>query len=154
MVMAQLANGKNNYQLELSALHRYIETIAIVFLLLLPMNSHATVSSQCKENLPITRQALYGSWKYTQGQIVGYFTFSSDMTFSGRVEDNGITTWKYSGTWSFKNNAIDYLYTFSSSDQIKVGTRDHDVILEIGCDLIKVKSVMGRVGFLQKNDGI
>ncbi len=135
-------------------MHRYIEPIAIVFLLLLSVNSHAIVSSQCKENLPITSQALYGSWKYSQGQVVGYFTFNSDMTFGGRVEESGITTWKYRGTWSFKNNAIDYRYTFSSSDQIKVGTRDHDEILEIGCDLIKVKSMMGRVGFLQKNDGI
>ncbi len=33
-------------------------------------------------------------------------------------------------------------------------TLDHDVILEIGCDLVKVKSMMGRVGFLQKNDEI
>jgi len=92
--------------------------------------------------------------KLTQGQIVGYFTLNSDMTFGGRVEESGITTWKYRGTWSFKNNAIDYRYTFSSFDPIKVGTRDHDVILEIGCDQIKVKSMMGRVGFLQKNDDI
>ncbi len=76
------------------------------------------------------------------------------MTFGGRVEESGITTWKYRGTWSFKNNAIDYRYTFSSSDQIKVGTQDHDEILGIGCDQIKVKSMMGRVGFLQRNDEI
>jgi hypothetical protein len=152
--MAQLVNGKNKNYWEQSALHRTIETIAIVFLLSLSLNSHAIVSSQCKENLPITRQALYGSWKYTQGQIVGYFTFNADMTFGGRVEESGMTTWKYRGTWSFKNNVIDYRYTFSSSDQIKVGTQDHDVILGIGCDQIKVKSMMGRVGFLQRNDEI
>ncbi|MCP3672575.1 MAG: hypothetical protein GY814_19565 [Gammaproteobacteria bacterium] len=151
--MAQLAHGKNKNYLKQSAFHRYIDTIAIVFLSLLSMNSHAIVSSQCEENLPITQQALYGSWKYTQGQVVGYFTFNSDMTFGGRVEESGIAIWKYRGTWSFKNNAIDYRYTFSSSDQIKVGTRDHDEILEIGCDQIKIKSMMGRVGFLQKNDG-
>ena len=135
-------------------MHRYIETIAIALLLLLSMNSHAMVTSKCKENLPITKQALYGSWKYSQGQVVGYFTFNSGMTSGGRVEENGITTWKYRGTWSFKNNAIDYLYTFSSSDQIKVGTQDHDEILEIGCNQIKIKSMMGQTGVFQRNDGI
>lgn len=135
-------------------MRRNIDTIAIVFLLLLSMNSHAIVSSKCKENLPITKKALYGSWKYSQGQAVGYFTFNSDMTFFGSLEENGVTTWKYSGTWSFKNNAIDYLYTFSSSNHVKVGTQDHDEILEIGCDQIKIKSMMGQTGVFQRNDGI
>jgi len=92
--------------------------------------------------------------KLTQGQIIGYFTFNSDMSFGGRVEESGVTTWKYRGTWSFKNNAIDYRYTFSSSDQIKVGARDHDEILEIGCDQIKIKSMMGQTGVFQRNDRI
>ena len=133
-------------------MHRYIETIVMVFLLLLSMNSNAIVARQCNENLPITKQALYGSWKYSQGQVVGYFTFNSDMTFFGSLEENGVTTWKYRGTWSFKNNAIDYLYTYSSSDHVKMGTQDHDQILEVGCDQIKIRSMIGQTGVFRRND--
>ena len=135
-------------------MHRTIQTITIAFILSLPMDSNAIVSSQCNENLPITKQALYGSWKYSLGQDVGYSTFNPDMTFTGHLENNGINTRQYNGTWSFKNNAIDYLYTFSSSDHIKAGTKDHDEVLEIGCDQIKIKSMMGQTGVFQRNDGI
>jgi hypothetical protein len=133
-------------------LHRYIDTTVIVFLLLLSMNSHATLSSKCSEKLSITKQALYGSWKYSQGLVVGYFTFDSDMTFSGNLKENGVTTWKYHGTWSFKNNAIDYVYIFSSNDHIKAGAQDHDEVLRVGCDQIEVKSMMGQTGFIQRID--
>jgi hypothetical protein len=100
--------------------------------------------------LPIREENLSGSWRHVDGSVVAYFTLNSDQTFDGRLEDNGVISWKYVGIWSFDENSIHYLYKHSSLEMVKPGTEDYDEVLEIACGQVKVKNMMGQIGYYQR----
>ena len=129
-----------------------INHVLIVLLLVFSPLANANTSAPCKGGLPISEESLFGSWVESNGEAVSYVTYSSDKTFSGRIEINNKLFWEFSGTWYLKGNIKYTTYTYSSLDKIKAGLTDSDEILEITCSEYKFKNKSGRLGSVQRHN--
>jgi len=99
------------------------------------------------ETQPVVRtdsDKLVGHWRYTlDAKNYSDLTFSSDGTFAGRVERDGIGVWSFSGKWRLEKHTLGYDYTASSQARFPVGTKDTDELIDVDATHFVVKTTSG-----------
>ncbi len=103
------------------------------------------VAKESTKESVFTNVEFCGTWISLDDPFLVTVTYNEDSTFVGNINIDGAIVWKYEGTWELKNNTVSYIYTFSSSNNIPVGTTDEDLILSIVSDTLTYQSAQGNV---------
>ncbi len=111
------------------------------------MNAYAKT---CEETLPITANNLSGTWVDEKPNIKMVITHELNNEFYGSIKQNDRIVWSYAGTWELVGNTLYYTYTKSSLSRIPVGTKNKDVIINIGCGYKTFYEESGKVNRFRK----
>jgi hypothetical protein len=91
---------------------------------------------------------LIGTWSHAErvanaGEVAVEMTFGPKGEFHGFMTVNGQKVWNFSGTWSFAESRLDYVYKKSDWANVPVGMKDRDEVLEVTKKHLRLKCVTG-----------
>jgi len=83
---------------------------------------------------------LTGRWSYRGADATATLTLSADGTWSATVAPAGKPAVRFEGKWLSDEHYIYWLYTKSSTPNVKTGTQDRDELVEIARDHFKLRT--------------
>jgi len=78
-----------------------------------------------------THDELIGHWQCSKDTFVSDYVINGDGTFVGSLSYQGKMIWSNAGKWTLSGKLITIELTRSSAEQIPVGTKDRNTIVEI-----------------------
>jgi hypothetical protein len=89
------------------------------------------------------RTPFVGDWLYADEVQSCRYSFRTDGTFRGEVQQNAVTVSRFTGRWTVNGDSLLYTYLSDAFGRIPVGATDRDQVLEVRRNSFLIRAANG-----------